>query len=143
MILLPDVERLVATYLRAHADVVALVGDRVYTAFPAQAGGECLVLLQRFGGSPPLSRPLVVDEAQMQVDAYGGTKAQAHEVLVTVLAALAELPDVVTAIGHVSNVGQGARRYLPDETFTPHRPRYVADLTLTTRPAAAPLGAHA
>jgi hypothetical protein len=135
---LPDVERLVSAYLRAHVDVVELVGDRVYTAFPSGAGDDAspLVLVQRIGGTPPLSHPLVVDEAQVQVDAYGGGKALAWEVLTTVLAAFDELEGVVFADGSsVSAVRQGAIRAADDDTFTPSRPRFVADVTLTTRPA--------
>lgn len=131
---LPDVERLVSSYLRAHPGVAGVVGDRVYTAMPAQLEPElALVLVQRIGGTPPLSHPLVVDEAQLQVDAYGGPKAVAWEVLATVLAAFDELEGAVRPEGYVSAVRQGAIRWQPDETFDPWRPRYVADVTLTTR----------
>lgn len=132
-----DVERLVSSYLRAHAAVAGAVGDRVYTAWPAQTSGEPLVLVQRIGGTPPLSHPLVVDEAQLQVDVYGGTKAAAWIVLAAVLAAFDELEGVVVPEGYVSAVRQGAIRWQPDETFDPWRPRYVADVTLTTRAQAA------
>jgi Protein of unknown function (DUF3168) len=135
---LPDVERLVSSYLRSSAKVAGVVADRVYTAFPAQASGEPLVLVQRIGGTPPLSHPLVVDEAQLQVDVYGGTKAAAWVVLAAVLAALDELEGAVLPEGYVSAVRQGAIRWQPDETFDPWRPRYVADVTLTTRATAMP-----
>lgn len=134
-ILLPDVERLVSSYLRADAAVAALVGDHVYTVFPAQAGSGPLVLVQRIGGFPPLSHPLVVDEAQLQIDAYGGGKALAWAVLATVLAAFDDLQGLVRPEGSVAAVRQGAVRWQPDDTFKPARPRFVADVTLTTRPA--------
>lgn len=133
---LPDVERLVSAYLRGHPDVVALVGDRVYTAFPSEAGGEPLLLVQRTGGTPPLSHPLVVDEAQLQVDAYGGRKVEAWELLTTTLAAFDELEGAVLPEGSVSAVRQGAIRAQDDDTFTPSRPRFIAIVNLTTRPAA-------
>lgn len=133
-LLLPDVERLVSGYLRAHVGVAGVVGDRVYTAMPAQRSPElALVLVQRIGGTPPLSHPLVVDEAQLQVDAYGGPKVVAWEAMAHVLAAFDELEGVVLPEGYVSAVRQGAVRWQPDETFDPWRPRYVADVTLTTR----------
>lgn len=132
---LPDVERLVSSYLRTRLAVVGIAGERVYTAFPAQASDEPLVLVQRIGGTPPLSHPLVVDEAQLQVDAYGGPKLVAWELMAAVLAAFDELEGQVRPEGTVSAVRQGAIRWQPDETFTPWRPRYVADVTLTTRPA--------
>lgn len=138
--MLPDTERLLSKYLRAHAAVAALVGDRVYTAFPAQAGGEPLVLLQRAGGTPPLSHPLVVDEVQVQIDCYGGTKAQAWTLAATVLDALDALEGYVdTQLGSVSAVRLGAVRWMPDDRIMTasdrSRPRYIADVTLTTRPA--------
>ena len=136
-LLLPDVERLVSSYLRAHAGVANVVGDRVYTAMPAQGDPSSpLVLVQRIGGTPPLSHPLVVDEAQLQIDAYGGPKVVAWAALANVLAAFDELEGVVLPEGYVSAVRQGAIRWQPDETFDPWRPRYVADVTLTTRPTA-------
>lgn len=133
-LLLPDVEKLVSQYLRAHPAVSALVGERVFTAFPAQAGKEALVLVTRIGGTPPLSHPLVVDEAQLQIDAYGGGKALAWAVMATVLAAFEELQGLVRPEGSVSAVRQGAIRFQPDDTFKPSRPRFIADVTLTTRP---------
>ena len=131
---LPDVERLVSSYLRAHAMVEGLIGERVFTAYPAKAGEGPLVLVQRIGGTPPLSHPLVVDEAQLQIDAYGGGKALAWAVMATVLAAFDELEGQVRPEGSVAAVRQGAIRWQPDDTFKPARPRFIADVTLTTRP---------
>jgi Protein of unknown function (DUF3168) len=134
--ILPDVERLVSSYLRAHPDVAALVVDRVYTAFPREAVLP-LALVQRIGGVPPLSHPLVVDEAQLQVDAYADGKAAAWELLTTLLAAFDELEGAVLPEGSIAAVRQGAIRYEADETFTPSKPRYLFDVLLTTRPAVA------
>lgn len=136
--LLPDVERLLSRFLREHADVSALVGDRVYTAFPSQAGDGPLVLVHRIGGAPPFSRPLVFDRADVQIDSYGGGKAVAHELVATVRAALGELEGQPRAEGTVTSVEHGPLRYVPDDTYKPARPRYVADVTVHTRPAVAP-----
>ena len=81
--LLPDAERMVSAFLREDARMQALVGDRIYTAFPAQAGPDALLLIQRVGGTPPLSVPLVVDAAELQLDAYGGPKAKAYQLAAT------------------------------------------------------------
>jgi hypothetical protein len=139
--LLPDCERLVSRFLREHLDVAALVGERVYTAFPAQEGDEPLVLVQRTGGFPPFSQPLVLDEALLQLDCYGGPKALAHELAATVRAALCELEGAVRAEGSVTGVTFGALRWLPDPTWKPPRPRYIADVTIYTRPAVVPAAA--
>jgi hypothetical protein len=138
--LLPDVERLVSNFLRANARVSALVGERVYTVFPAKVGNAPLALVQRVGGDPPLSVPLVVDSAQLQVDAYGGPKAAAFELAATIRAELARLEDEVRPEGSVSAVRFASLRWLPDETFSPPRPRYLFDVTLTVRPAVVPAG---
>lgn len=136
---LPDAEQLVSGFLRRHPDVAALLGDRVYTVFPAQGGGDPLVLLQRVGGEPPFSMPLVVDAPRIQAAAYGGTKKQAHTIAATVRAALCDLAGTVQPEGVAAGVTFGALQYLPDETYRPPRPRYLFDTVVTTRATAAPV----
>jgi len=140
--LLPDVERLVSGYLRASGPVSALVGERVYTAWPHSSPEEAkqpLVLITRIGGDPVFSVPLVLDECELQLDAYGGGKHHAHQVAATVRAALAFLTDRVEPEGVVHAVSFGALRYVPDESFAPARPRYVLDVTVTATPNRAPV----
>jgi hypothetical protein len=139
--LLPDAEQVASAFLRRAPRVAALVGDRVYTAFPAQAGGAPLVLVQRVGGEPPFSYPLVADAAQLQLSTYGGGKKEAHTLAATVRACLHELAGTVQPEGTVAGVTFGFFQYLPDETYRPARPRYVFDVTITTR--AAPVSAGA
>jgi hypothetical protein len=136
--LLPDAERLVANFLREDARVSALIADRVYTVFPAKAGTDALLIVQRVGGEPPFSIPLVLDSALLQLDAYGGPKQAAQELIATTRAALTELRGVARPEGVVSEVSFGPLRWLPDETFNPNRPRYVADVTITVRTPVAP-----
>lgn len=131
--LLPDVEAIVSEYLRTRPRVRALVGDRVYGAFPSKAGKQPLVLVQRVGGIPPLSQPLVVDEADVQLDAWGGPKVVARELAETCRAEIANLEGTVQPGGVIAGVRFGALRFLPDETFSPPRPRYVFDVVITTR----------
>jgi hypothetical protein len=135
--ILPDVSRLVSAYLRTVPEVVALVGGRVYTAFPKQvAKSSSFVLVQRIGGPPVLSLPLVLDNAVLQLDAYGGPQAAAHELVATCRAALSELEgEQPNAGGNVTGVVIGALRYVPDETYKPPRPRYVSDLEVYVKPA--------
>jgi hypothetical protein len=135
--ILPDVSRLVSAYLRFVPEVRALVGDRVYTAFPKQVSkSSSFVLVTRIGGPPVLTRPLVLDLAVMQLDAYGGPQSAAHELVATCRAALAELEgEQPNAGGNVTGVVVGALRYVPDETYKPPRPRYVSDLEVYVKPA--------
>jgi hypothetical protein len=129
--LLPDAERLVSAYLRERPRMQALVGDRIYTAFPAKAGPAAMLLIQRIGGEPPLSQPLVVDAAALQLDAYGGPKATAHELAATARAELTALEGQVRPEGVVSAVRFGALSWQPDETYDQPRPRYVIEVTVT------------
>jgi hypothetical protein len=136
LVLVPDAERLVSRYLREHPDVAPLVGgERVYTAVPARVGSEPFALVQRIGGIPPLSRPLVLDEAQLQVDAWGGSKAQAWTLAETIRQALVDLPAAYPE-GVVTGVVFVAFRWQPDGTYKPPRPRYLLDVTTYTKPAA-------
>lgn len=129
--LLPDAEQVVSAFLRAHPRITALIGDRVYTVFPAQAGPEPLLLLQRVGGEPPFSHPLVLDIAQLQMDAYGGPKKAANVLAATARAVLTELEDA--SYPEVASVRFHSLRWVPDETFSPPRPRYVFDVDVAVR----------
>lgn len=145
MFTLPDAARLISAYLRGVPEVVAIAGQRVYTAFPKQLPqAEPFVLVQRIGGTPVVIRPLVVDLAVLQLDAYGGTQAAAHDLVSTCRAALADLqgeqPD---AAGNVCGVVVGALRYVPDETWKSPRPRYVSDVEVTLKPASVVLAGMA
>ena len=123
--ILPDAERELAELLRAQPELAA-DADRIYTAFPAKAGGEPLIVVRRYGGEPRVGRPLVLDEALCQVEVYGGRKPDAAELSALVRALLAERSPQ-TVLGPV--------RYVPDETFNPPRPRYLVDVTYYLRPA--------
>ena len=132
--LLPDVERLTSRWLRARPAITALVADRVYTAWPHSSPEQTrqpLLLIQRVGGAPIFSLPLVLDAAELQLDAYGGPKHASHALAATACRELVELTDQPTEDGVVHAVTIGAKRWLPDESFSPPRPRYVCDITLT------------
>jgi hypothetical protein len=138
---LPDVTKLVSTYLRSVPDVAALLGNRVYAVFPAQLDPSLtFALVQRIGGTPPLPRPLVVDLAVMQLDVYAGTHAAAWQATATCCAALAEWegeqPD---GTGNVCGVIVGPRRWVPDTTYKPPKARYVSDFEVTVKPASVAL----
>ena len=136
---LPDVERLVANFLRENDRIAALIADRVFTVFPAKAGNDPLLILQRVGGFVPFSNPLVVESCDLQMDSYGGTKQAAQELASLTRAVLTELEGAVRPEGVASAVRFGAFRWMPDETFAPPRPRYVFDVTITVRTTVVPV----
>jgi len=132
---LADVEAIVAGYLRSRPEVVALVADRVFTVFPAQAGGGPFLLVQRIGGQPVFNRPLWLDEAAIQLDAYGGSKKVAYALATTVWAALDSGLRGAYPEGTVTDVQFGPLRWQPDPTYPQPRPRYVADVAVFAHPA--------
>ena len=138
--LVPDAEQMVSTYLRERPEVAAIAGDRVYTVFPAQSDkNDPIVLVRRVGGIPPFSTPFVFDEAVLQIDAYAGRKKIAHDLMRTVQAVLVELTGQVRPEGCCSNVSLGLMQEQADETFTPARQRYIADVTVHVRAVPAPI----
>jgi hypothetical protein len=135
--LLADVERIVSDALRADPDVVALVEQRVFTTWPHAQPNEAkkaLVIVTRIGGGPAFPRPLALDAADLQLDAYGGRKHASWKLAATVCDALVKLVDTVHEHGVVHGVEITAMRYVPDPSFSPPRPRYVIDVSITTSP---------
>lgn len=132
--LLPDVEQLVVSFLSAQSELIELLeGNRIYTAIPNEPTFP-LLLVRRVGGEPSVGRPLVIDQPLLQLDAYGGTKKKAHDLISTARAVIADRIQGVHTAGVVAWFDFGNLSWLPDADYTPARPRYVADVTLTVRP---------
>lgn len=137
LVLLPDVERAVSRWLRDSDDIADLVDDRVFNVIPALKKG---VAEWRF----PLLRVTQVDSTEavrawldgavLQVDAYGGPKAQASEVGRTARAVLDLMTGQVLDGAVVTGVRTGGWRYEPDETFPTARPRFLFTAVVHARP---------
>jgi hypothetical protein len=128
-----DAERLLSGWLRGRLDVTTLVQDRVYTAIPNRAVFP-FVRITQIAGSPVFSRPLYLDEAYIQIDAYGGPKALARQIIDTIRQALAD-----EFVGHhpdgtVTCVNFGDLSYVPDDSYEPPQPRYLAMASIYTHP---------
>lgn len=129
-----DVERLASTWLRARADVIAIVADRVVTEVPNRAVFPFL-RLTLIGGAPVYSHPLFLDEAYIQFDAFGGPKVVARNLIDTVRSALAaDFCGLHLGVGVVTSVLFGELAYVPDDLFDPPKPRYVASASIYTHP---------
>jgi hypothetical protein len=89
-----DAELLVASYLRSQSDVYALVSGRIFTTLPAQPVYP-VGIIHRAGGLPVLRMRL--DTARIQADAWGRTKAEAHNLAATMRAALHSMTGVHSA----------------------------------------------
>ena len=143
LLILPDVERLVVTYLLeadllaelpdgTQVDVRSLIGDRIYTTRPNRPDYP-LCVVRRWGGGPQLSVPLDRDEAWMQLDVWGGTKNDCRLICTTLRAALMAGLIGVHPEGVVSNVKASTEWDLPDDSFDPPRPRWLAQVMVATR----------
>lgn len=129
-----DVERLLSGWLRARTDIADLVEDRVHTVVPNRATFPYLKITQ-VGGTPVFSRPLYLDESYIQLDAYGGPKVLARQIIDTARAAMAEeFLGAHPGVGVVTSVRFGDLRYLPDDIYEPAQPRWIATASIYTHP---------
>jgi hypothetical protein len=126
-----DIESALVAWLRADAAVVALASGGIYSELP-RAPTFPAVRVWRVGGAPPHDRPLTHDGPLIQLDAWGGTKAQASK--------LAEACRDRIAVAYSHDLGGGIvvgrvawsnLSYDPDASYTPARPRFRADALLT------------
>jgi hypothetical protein len=148
----PDVEGAVRTYLRAHTDVVAQVGARVFFGIPDEPTWPLIVVSRVGGFEDPSDAP--IDQAMVQLDCWGAfhldgstevltrpNKASATAVLRAVRQAHSDLihvPATVTVAGATVRIDGGAWQsdpYIPDPSDG--RPRYVVTAQFTVRQMAA------
>jgi hypothetical protein len=124
--LLPDAELLATTYLRTVPEITTLVGSRVGTTLPAEPQFPYLVV-RRYGGLPPVRGHL--DQARLQVDAWGRTKQEARYLAATAQAALHAMPQATHSGAVVTGVDDDlGLTWQPDpDTDTP---RYLVGLAL-------------
>lgn len=133
VVLLPDAEQLLSGFLRDQDEIADIVAERVYTAIPKSAVFP-LLLVRRITGAPRLSRPLHLDQAGLQLDAYGGSKKTAHTLIETARAVIAARIIGTHDFGVVTSYAFGPMSWLPDPAETPARARYVADVDLFIHP---------
>lgn len=134
LVILPNMEAVVSQFYRDQPEIQDLIGDRVWTAIPKGAGGDPMIRVTLLGDEKVTSRPLWIARFQIQTDAWGGSKAQAHE-----LARLAEGLLHARAIGVqdtavIVGVDGGPMIDLPDESYEPARPRFLFTSTITAHP---------
>lgn len=136
LVTLPNMEAVVSQFYRDQPELVDLVGDRVWTAIPKGAGVEPMIRVTLLGDEKLTSRPLWIFRAQIQTEAYGGSKAQAHELARTAEGLLHAralgLQDTAVIVG----VDAGPMIDLPDEDYTPARPRFLFTSAITAYPSA-------
>jgi len=131
-----DVETLTVDYLKTVAAVTSLVGvDGVSGDLPrAWNPGERHVRVTRVGGLPT-DRAAYLDQARIQIDAFGATDIDAHTVAAATLLALLRLP--TAGYSHPGAVVNAVRQdlglaNLPDPDSD--APRYLFGMVLTVHP---------
>lgn len=136
MKVLPDAEALVVNYLLSVSEVEAVVDDRIGTELPDEVFYPYLVV-SRVPSLQAVRRHL--DAAEIQVDAWAETKAEANDLARTAHAALLDMSGtlddglgggVVTGVDETVGIG-----WLPDPSTD--RPRYLFQMTVYMHP---PLG---
>lgn len=133
----PNMEGLVSAFLRAQPEAVALVADRVYTEIPADATYP-LFRVSQLGDRPAGGAPLHLVAFTIQVEAFGGSKADAWRGASTARALISErlegsYPEWAAV---VSGSSAGSLIDLPDETFAKAKPRWLFSSTIYARPGA-------
>ena len=126
-----DIESGLVGWLRTDPAVTTLCSSRVYSALPRTPIFPAVRVL-RVGGATPHDRPLTHDRSLVQVDVWGGTKAQASTLTERVRDRLALAYG--TDLGGGVVVGAltwGGVAYDPDTSYDPARPRYRVDVQIT------------
>lgn len=124
---IPDLDAVLVTFLTNHAALSPLHGGRVSTHVLDSTLPRLRVTA--LGGTQPTPWEAT---SEFQIDAWGGTEAQAHTLASTVLAAIYDLRGAVTD-GHVTSAVPTLRPVSqPDEDTG--RPRYLVQVSITVHP---------
>jgi hypothetical protein len=136
LLLPPNVHGSLTRFLQQDEDVLALVGestDRIVTELRKDQAYPALRITQ-IGDQPITQRPLYQIESTFQIDAFGGSKAQALTLARTARAVChARFPG--SWFGTVvTGVDSNGFADIPDDFFSPAKPRYLFLLIVYAHP---------
>jgi len=135
--LLPDVQQLVANFLRSQTEMTALVSDRVWTIIPGDRTYPFLLVTQ-VADAPMTTRPWWGVVADLQLQAYAVTTKPAHTVVETARSLLAQRAMTQHAEGTVSWVTFANLSFVPDAgvltTQGRPMPRWITTASITAHP---------
>lgn len=129
----PNIEAEISAALRASSLVAAQVGARVYTVLPADVTFPAVRSIL-IGDVKVTRRPLWVYRAALQIDAWGGSKAEAWSALIAAQHALEQLEGTAGSTCHFGAVDVGSIQDAPDTDFTPAKPRWILTVEVTFHP---------
>jgi hypothetical protein len=118
-----DVEAAVAEVLRTGLATVPVFGR-----LPNERVWPC-VQVRRIAGAPMNTRPLYLDAAIVQVDAFALSKSDARQLADQCRLLLARAADVSTAHGRLATCRLGSMSYQPADEYTPPVEHYRQDVT--------------
>jgi hypothetical protein len=131
---LPNLERLVSTFLQADVAMLASpAGGRTYTALPSSPQWP-LVRVNQYDEINVTSDPLWVVSGILQIEAWGGSNDEAVSVARVAQAALAARLVGVHGDGVVTAVRLSGLRNEPDREFSPAKPRRLFRVAVTAHP---------
>ena len=135
----PDVEGAFRDYLRAETQVTAIVGNRAFFGVPVNAGESSypMLVVSRVGGGDDPSADVPMDQALVQIDAWGevdgkgfGDKTSCRALANAVRRACRKIRSATTQSGVIlyGAVVQ-SDLWLPDPDT--RRPRYAITVVVT------------
>lgn len=133
LVLLPDVEAEVINFLRNDPDVLASdLSDRIYGKLPQDKIYPLARVTQVTSNMLVQVPPAEFEQVTLQIDVWGGTKADTKTAAQTLRAVLAHR-FVQPGIEPASAVDLGSLAWLPDQDFDPPKARYTSDVLVTVR----------
>lgn len=134
--LLPYTLQLLSEFLRDQDEITALVGEDVYTVFPAKFDSWPAVRLTHFNSTPITQHPLWLVMDSIQVEAFGGPQKTASTIARTCMAVMdLRLATTAHAEGVVTGVNFFGFRTDHDPTYQPAKPRSLFVANIFSRPS--------
>jgi hypothetical protein len=135
--LMPDVEYVLRDYLLASTDVTGFTTEIHKAQLPPRVTWPA-VKLTRIAGAAVIETPQTFDSSRVQVDCFGGPQRTANRLAETIRQVVNQMANYQHADGTITYAYSDPPIYQPDTTITGDqggpRPRYVVDVTLTSRP---------
>ncbi len=136
--LMPDVEYVLRDFLLAQTEVTTFTSEIHKAQLPAGVTWPA-VKLTRITGSPLIETPNQYDESRVQVDVFGGPQRTANRLAETIRSVIsARMLNYQHADGTITYGYSDPPIYQPDTELTGDqggpRPRYIVDVTMTSRP---------
>lgn len=126
-----NAEARVVAYLRSRSEMTTLADDRIFTVLPKGLDTWPALRVTQLDQQNVGRNPVTLHMSYVQLEAFGGTKAQAHQLAATAQALL-DLQAFRSA--GITATDPGRLRDEPDSTYTPAKPRWLFTVTIWSKP---------